>query len=361
MVVFMSRYISFCIRCAGIAILSLIGIILLFEGILRIKYSTIPLTHEYFFTADEIKKSAEYIFEKTRIPVVAEGSGYHIAVIGDSFSACDIFVDIICYPQLIQGMLNNEGEKATITTYATAGDNPDRELRLFIDKILPTHPELVIWQFYTNDVWENVLFPIYTISADHQLTKVSGAENWAYKRQTLFEKLPMKQFILRTFVVRFLLRMFEYNRYYYSQGNDEDRIAWGSEKIRLEIEEMNRLASIYGFKVLYSQIPSQSIYLDDTPPPEYRWVRGYNIRMYTAIEDMLKKQDGYVPVQFATRTTSESGALGATSESVQDRYYMHDDDTNILGDKHLNQAGQQVVADQLMKRIHLLMREMTYQ
>ncbi len=349
------------IRCIVIVVVFLVGTILLFEGILRVKYSSIPITHEYFLTADGMRKSAEYIFEKTQIPVVTEENGYHIAVIGDSFSACGMFVRFTCYPMLIQAMLNNEGKKVTITSYAAGGNNPDRELRFFTDKVLPTHPALVIWQFYANDVWENVLFPTYTISADHQLTKISGAENWAYKRQVFFEKLPMKQFMLRTFVVRFVLRMFEHSRYYYSQGNDEDRIAWGLEKIRLEIEEMNRLAGIYGFKVLYFQIPSQSIYLDDVPPPEYRWIRGHNTQVYTAIEEVLKKQDGYVPVQFTTLTSSESGVLGAASEPVQDRYYMHEDDANILGDKHLNQAGYQVVADHLLNGIHLLTQDSRFQ
>ena len=156
--------------------------------------------------------------------------------------------------------------------------------------------------------------------------------------------------------------MFEYKSYDKSPyGDDEGRIAWSLEKIRLEIAEMNRLSREDGFTVLYTQIPTQSIYLTEDPLSEYQWQREYNNRMYRAIEAMLEKQVGYVLLQFASVLPAESDVLGVASISAKERFYMHDDDRNTLGDKHLSQAGNQMVAEQLAERIHLLLQQAVVQ
>lgn len=334
------------------------GILFLFEGILRVRYNDIPITHEFFLTAQDRVLSPEYIFEQTQSPEPRTDDRFHIAIIGDSFSACDMFITQECYPQILEAMLAHNGKKIHIQSYGMGGNNADMELRYFIDKILPTRPDLVIWQLYANDVWENVLFPVYIISDDHRLVPYSGRENWAYKRQVFFNTIPMNRMALQSFVMRWILRLFEYKSYDQSPyGNDEGRVVWGLEKIRLGIEEMNRLSHEYGFKVLYVQIPTQSIYLTQAYSPQYQWQYEYNIRVYNELHTILEKQEGYVPLAFTSVPSSEGNVLGAASLSVADRYYLHEDDANFLGDKHLNQEGNQVVAEQLMKRIHLLMQD----
>lgn len=358
---YMVRFFSRFVYVGIVFVCICLGILFLFEGILRIRYNTIPITHEFFLLASDIQKSATYIFEKKRDsrPDIGDTDKYRIAVLGDSFSACDKFVAVICYPDILESMMGSNDTKMVIRSYGLAGNNTDRELRYFIDHVLPTRPNLVIWQMYSNDVWENVIFPVYIISGDHRLLGVSGAENWAYKRQAFFEILPMKRVMLQSYVVRWMLRQFEFGSYQFSPyGDDDGRIAWGLEKIRLEVAEMNRLSHEYGFTVLYMQIPTQSIYLAEVAPlPEHQWMRKYNLHVYAAIEAILQQQKGYVSLQFPLVVPAKSDVLGVASESAKDHFYMHEEDANIVGDKHLNQAGNQVVAEQLVNRIHLLMQE----
>lgn len=335
---------------------SLLVVLGLFEGILRLRYKTIPITHEFMLTAQETARSTDYIFEPTYVPEVQHNDRYHIAIIGDSFSACRMFDSVTCYPELIERMLLQQNKKVDIYNYALPGNNTDREFSFFVDKILPTHPDLVLWQFYSNDVWENTLFPIYTIGEGRRLTRVSGAENWAYKRQIFFDALPMNRLLLRSYVVRSALRLFEYESDdTLPYDNEEQRILWSLEKMKLEIEEMNRLSRMFGFRVLYFQIPTQSVYLKEAAEPQFQWMRDYNIRVFRAIEAMLASQEGYVSFQFAPEVSLQDRVLGAFAEPVHDRFYMREMDMNIIGDKHLSQEGNQVVADELMNQIHLFL------
>lgn len=350
-----SRILLRCIFFYSAVLCVFLMLALFTEGVLRIFQVSTPLQFDYLFTWNNQKLSAEYIFEKNRIPEVFGSTGYHIAVIGDSFSACDQFDQITCYPRYIHKLFEQEGKNVQIFDYAAGMNNTDREFRFFVDRILPTHPDLVVWQLYTNDVWENVLFPVYLLSKDHRLNRVSGTENWAYKRQAFYNALPMKEVLLQSYVIRWVLRSFERGMYNLSPyGDDEGRIAWGIEKIRLEIEEMNRLSVQHNFHVIYALIPTQALFFDSPPVPGREWMYSYNIRTHKAIESILEKQNVYVPIYFPSPHVSDAENI---QTPVRERFYLHEVDPNILGDKHLNDAGNQAVAQQLVEQIHLLMNE----
>ena len=98
---------------AGVIVLLFLLVVgLMFEGILRSTYESIPITHEHLLLTDDKHVSDDYIFEKDFIPQMQHDDEYSVAVIGDSFSDCEMFVTIRCYPNILETILAQEGKKS---------------------------------------------------------------------------------------------------------------------------------------------------------------------------------------------------------------------------------------------------------
>ncbi len=340
----------------GLAVCSVVVVIVCIEMTLRVFHVAFPLEHEWLFhTYPNRTTSDRYIFERTDLPSHMDQDSFRVAVIGDSFSECEFMADVTCFSDMIA----TQSSAMQIYNFAAAGMNTDQELKYFIERILPQKPNVVIWQVYVNDVAENLVRPLYTLSTkDRGLVDEPAIRNWLYQRQMAYEKLPYREELLRLRLIQAMFRLFEVSRFSQIPVQDESKqMEWSIEKIRREIEAMNTLAKEHDFDVLYVHIPPQGLYLtQERCSPADQDVRTYIVHVYRVLNELLASQEGYIDIDFSDELNTT--IIGESSgSSIADTYYVGSTDSNIRGDKHINTLGQAVVAEQIMNKLHLLMND----
>ena len=107
---------------------------------------------------------------------------------------------------------------------------PDQQLRLFKKYILPTfQPQIVVWQFYTNDTVNNVLYSTYDISDEGALTLLDAKSNWSFRRLSLYNLIPLPESLKKqSRIIKLTMSYFERERF--SQVPDnfvDDPREWG--------------------------------------------------------------------------------------------------------------------------------------
>lgn len=273
-----------------------------------------------------------------------------IFVIGDSFSEKGLWqrFGIESFPEILAPMVL----PARVYNFGLGAVGPDQELRYFIENLLPLKPTIVIWQLYANDVMDNVIQPVYTISKERKLVTISGQTNWMYRRQLLYNILPYPSLLMHSHLLKETLYAFEITKYkdvpslYKNQPQN-----WGIAKIQLEIDTMNELAQKYNFQVLYVLIPPQATFLrldNHALIPGVAQAIAYD----KAIDTLLTRQIHYVRIHFDQPV--EVGAPRRSYENILEEMYLHDEDSNAYGDKHISQKGQILVAKQIREQLEPL-------
>ncbi len=343
-----------CIILGSIAISDVI-----LGGVFRLMHISFPLTNEWLLDNPMIKIDKRYIFADDAMPQRIDGDTYSVAIVGDSFSSCRM-EPIICYPEILRRKLQNVGMNVAFYNFSTPGMNTDQEYRVMTEHVLPLKPNMIIWQIYVNDVWENIIHPLYIMGSNGGLIPLDGSQNWAYKRQQFYNAFPWKAKLKNTAIMRALLYMFEGAPYTnMHRENTRQHLVWSLQKIALELASVRSLAEAQDVQIMYILIPPQAVYLAPEQASANKDGIMQYIDVYMQLSKLLQNEKNHVSIRFPPVYEEHPGLLGAAIPTlpVADRYYLHDEDGNMVGDKHLNQEGYQVVADELMNAIHLLQQE----
>jgi hypothetical protein len=327
------------------------------EIAIRMMHIRHTLDNEWLLYSQDKKISSRYIFEKDFSVPDAATDRAKIFVIGDSFSEKGLWqrLGIDSYPEVLAPMVL----PARVYNFGIGAVGPDQEFRYFIDNLLPLKPTAVIWQLYANDVMDNVMQPVYTIDKEGKLASLSGQSNWMYRRQLLYNVLPFPSVLMHSHLLKEVLYAFELTKYkdvptQYKQQPQR----WGLEKMKLEIETMNALSRKYGFQIFYVLIPPQATYLRVRDyyalPPGAADAIAYD----AAINTLLSYQPQYVHIRFDQQ--EEAGASPMSDEQILNDIYLHQEDSNAFGDKHLSQLGQKIVAKQIFDTIAPFITSLKY-
>ena len=188
-----------------------------------------------------------------------------IVTLGDSFTDGYPVSSKYAYPVVLERLLAKKGWDVHLTNAGIGNSGTDQQLRLFKQYILPKlNPDIVVWAFYPNDIWDNVTSSTYTISPDHQLVPVSATTHWLYRRQSLYRLFPFPEGLKKhSCLFHLLLKSTEglRNPPVPERYNSHPEL-WGLKKISLAIEEMNTLAVSHNFQMYYVLIAPQSLYLE---------------------------------------------------------------------------------------------------
>lgn len=307
--------------------------------VLGIQY---PLMNEWLLYTSNKRISPKYIFEKLNVGPVNPSDGKRIVVMGDSFSEEGLWrhLGIESYPELLTSMFHERDESVHVYNYGIGASGSDQEFRYFVDHIIPLHPDLIIWQLYANDVWENVIQPVYTIDSHHRLEPLDASANWLYRRQELYNRLPLKNLLMHSYIIKTILFAFERFQY---QEVPESYIRhpqdWGIDKIRAEVSAMDALSKQYGFDVVYVLIPPQALYMHVSGRTSKTVTEA--LMYHRAIDAILSGKPLYVAIRF------EDPSVADNQEEVLDTIYLHDEDTNLMGDKHISQKGHAIIAQKI--------------
>ena len=332
---------------------SMLVALILLEAAARAFCAPIVLSYEWLLKDRRYIPDPDVIFTRSDIPQKFGETGKRIAVVGDSHSDCDVW-DFPCYPGLLRQSLREAGNDVRIEDFAVSGRNADEEYRVLTTQVFPSKPDAIIWQLYVNDVRENLLFPLYTVSPQSHLVALDAKNSWAYKRQRFYAAVPWAYALRSTMLFRSILRVFEKDLAMDIYGRDEkQKLNASIQRIALQLHDINDKSERENIPVMFVLIPPQSLGLVGIGS-ELTDQSVYNNEMYRSLDRVLSDFSGYIPMDGIGMSTEASHILGvATTSGVsQDSYYLDREDISLVGDKHLNERGNQRVADSIRDRIH---------
>ncbi len=240
------------------------------------------------------------------------------------------------YPAQLRTKLEAAGVDARLMNAGVGDTGSGQQLRLLEEYVLPrVDPQVVVWQFYANDLIGNAIMPVYTISDGNALEPLDAGDVWLYKRQRLFEGIPLKRDWKRASrLVQLLMDPYESHKADFVPADRlSDQSLWGLEKLHLQVAAMNQLAAEHGFAIYYVLIPAQTVYLAETG--EAVWTDHWLTKDHERIRDELKGQPTFLDLD---------SELGAGDE-------FFDAGDGAPGGRHLSIGGYERVATKVAERL----------
>jgi lysophospholipase L1-like esterase len=266
-----------------------------------------------------------------------------VVTIGDSFTEGFPVEPIDTYPAVLGRILDKRASPVNVINMGMGDSGPDQHLRLLKDYVLPKlKPDIVVWSFYSNDVADNILQAAYTID-QNSLVPLDTTEHWLYQRQKIFRGLPLPGTVKQSSpVLRLLFRALEV---YGGRGVDvgnPSQLEMSITKIRLAVDEIERLAKLYEFQVTYVLVAPQLLFLQDKPPDPWGW--DYQLAAYGKLRRVLTNQVRFIDARFLD---SEIVVCGKQFKITNrgDPYVDDGRDHNTPGYRHFNESGYYLLAE----------------
>jgi lysophospholipase L1-like esterase len=256
--------------------------------------------------------------------------------IGDSFTQGFPVEHENTYPEVLRRRLESDGLRVDVANAGMGDSGPDQQLRLLETRLVPRlHPQVVIWTLYSNDLWDNALKSTYTIDHD-TLVPTSGATHWINVRQRLVGWMP-RWFLEHVYAVRAVVKAMEprIERLVPPEGV-HDPPGWGMRKLALELAEFERLARAERFVGYVVLISPQARYLDavGSVEPFDRW----SIEEHRKLSALLDGRPNVIDAWFGP-------------QHAGDIFDSGDRDPSGLGDRHFNEAGYGLLANEIAARL----------
>lgn len=326
----------------GLLLASVFFALLGLEAVLRLLDYRPPLQSGWMLTSPYLVPDAEVIMIPRNLLAASfyqpKGDAPLVLAIGDSFTQGYPVEAANSYPAVLERALGRRGIRAVVSNAGMGDSGPDQQLRLLQSRLLPRlHPAVVVWSLYANDLWDNVLRAVFTIEAG-TLRPRSGFRNWIYARQCLFDFAPLPQSVKRnSYAFNLVLKAAELGaKAAVPPEYAKDPTAWGARKLRLELDEFERLAHAYGFTAYVMLIAPQSVYLAAVDPVAWQdhWSAVEHRRLTALLDDRRDVIDAW---------------FGA--EHAADIFADDVRDVGGLGDRHFNEAGYALLGELVAERL----------
>ena len=260
------------------------------------------------------------------------------------------------YPGVLEKLLSQNNQAVSVVRAGMTDTGPDQQLRLFKKYILPNfRPQIVVWQFYSNDTVNNVLYSTYDISDTNELILLDAKSNWSYQRLRLYNLIPLPESIKKqSRLVKLTMSYFENKRFSQVPKHFvDDPREWGRKKIVLAIEEMTRLSKLRNFQLYLVLVAPQAYYLK-AADPTWNWPDQWDSREteYQLLKDIFERQSNYISGEF---TPEEIGSItGLPVTSISDTLFASSaSDHALKGIRHFNEVGYTMLAHAVANRITL--------
>jgi hypothetical protein len=292
--------------------------------------------------ADVVTIDPPFLRDDFYTPFQDVGQAKVVVTLGDSFTASFPVGMEDSYPRKLEEALTGRGLDARVMNVGLGDTGPDQQLKLFEKYVLPrVKPDIVVWQFYPNDTYENAIKAVYTMGDDRVLVPISATDNWMYRRQRFFHAIPLPASIKQSsYAFNLLLRQYERGLEAKVPAGT-DKLVWGRLKIEREIVRMNELAAEHGFRVYYTLIAPQAVYHDDVP----KGSPGANEAVeYDRLLPIVDREPTFIRGRFWSAMLDDR-QLGATLfvDGIRD--------PSEYGTRHLNEAGYRHLAEGIANRI----------
>jgi hypothetical protein len=269
-----------------------------------------------------------------------------ILFLGDSFTDAPFFYD----PQsqnksyaehFSQNFANEYSQCVYLYRLASGGTGSDQQYLKFFDNVKNIKPDIVVWQFYNNDYYENVKFALFKISKD-TLVKRSTLTNTSFLTGYASQKLP---YIFNTNLGRYLFYTLENKdvfRFWEIPLTDKQRlISYNKKKISLFLDQMDELSKTHSFDLYTTTAPLECNFIDR---------QNCNFDELNQIQNSLKntlaENSHYISMDGISLGKNEHPILG---HSDQNEKLFDQDDKLDKGQRHLSAKGQMMFGEILLK------------
>ena len=287
---------------------------------------------ELIFSPPTFRRPRHYIVDRERQTIVT---------LGDSFTKGYPVAQKVNYPSLLRERLAADGNPTNVVDVGMGDTGTDQQLRLFERDVIPrVDPDIVVWQLYPNDEWDNLIKPIYEIRND-ALVQRDVTNDWFYVRGQLYRRVPLRSWLTESsYLFRHLLKMAErWQGSAVQEAFAEKPWLWGFEKVRLALVRMKSLAQAHDFRLYFVLVAPQALYFSrETRSPESdRFMRGYD-RLF----ELSSSEPTFIDARF-----HEFDDRGPAEEIFVDGSR----DLSAPGGRHFNEAGYRRLADLVYARL----------
>lgn len=288
------------------------------------------------------KKDKDLIFTTTHVEerirqlATKKDDQFRVVLIGDSFTQGDPQPENFSYDRFIKKHLLLENREADVINLGVGGFGPDQELML-LQKAMESSPrvDVVVWQFFNNDIFENYTQSLFEI-ADNNLVQKSAEENWLYKRQDFYDQIPLPDKVkYESYLVNWLLYFFEKENYEQPADGYEQYYKFTLDKIDLAINRAQKLAKQKGFKLYLALVVPQAAYANDNDEASK-----YTLVDYLKLREVLIKKENFVEIKIED------------TEFPQHKYFSREgQDPLPFGTRHFNEVGYEFMAQKILGAI----------
>lgn len=258
---------------------------------------------------------------------------FRVLLIGDSFTQGDPQPENFSYDRFLKKHFLLEGTDVEVVNLGVGGFGPDQELVL-LQKAMENSPkvDVVVWQFFSNDIFENYTQGLFDIG-ESGLQQKSGQENWLYRRQIFYDNLPLPDRIkYESYLINWLLYFFEKENYGQPEEGYEKYYQNSLGKIDLAIDRAQSLAKQKGFKLYITLIAPQATYLDEKSEESK-----YTLADYQRLQKLLSTKENFVEIKIED------------NDSPENKYFSKEgQDPLPFGSRHFNELGYESMALQVL-------------
>jgi hypothetical protein len=275
-------------------------------------------------------------------PYQDRGDAKLLVTLGDSFTASFPVGDADRYPAVLETILGKHSFNTRVLNVGLGDSGTDQQLKLFTTYVLPrVRPDIVVWQFYPNDTYENAIKAVYSVGNDNNLVPVGAKDNWLYRRQRFFDSVPLPTKIKReSYLFNLILR-------WYERGLEaavppgKDKLEWGRHKIARGIARMEELAAQHGFRVYYTVVAPEADYKSDVPHGSAGTVEAVE---YQRLLSIVQSKPTFINGRLGTGSAEE---LSFSADLFADGTR----DPSPYGARHFNEAGYRFLATRIANRV----------
>lgn len=258
-----------------------------------------------------------------------------ILFLGDSFTVAPWTEKGGSYSSIFSKELADDAKKCVYQyRLASGGTGTDQQLAIFLDLVDELDPDIVIWQFYYNDLWDNIKQALYDPD-NHELKKRLTLNNSVFLAGFLNQYIP---FMSSSTLGKHLMYLGEtrdvFRNWPVSIHDQKMYLEYNKEKITLALNKMGEVAKEKDF-AFYTTLASLECQVVLTIPCWY--IDDSN----NFVRDILKENSEYVAMDRYEEISNN--VLGASSSdripNSEDYPFETERDVNPIGSRHFSVAG----------------------
>jgi hypothetical protein len=275
-----------------------------------------------------------------------------IVCLGDSFTEGPLKASNPSYPTFLKYMLEDIDVATTVVNVGLTYSGNDQHLAMLKTKILPMmRPDILIYQFCFNDLFDNIDLSLYRIEQNARLVHHGVFDHWLFRQHQFLRAIPLPYSLKKNlFIVRAILGHLDLDpAHFVPPAVRNQQLAYSRRKTELFLETLTRLAERYGFTLYLTMVDLQVEHLEREHEPFHVSASLRQNLTHDAIhKQLIARRDNFIDTHF----------IPSDLEMINRRFHM--DITGIgrglflnrydpceWGSKHYNKYGYWLFAKKI--------------